>query len=180
MSRETTRAGAGQISAFARDASQFLTFVLGAEEYGIDILRVQELRGYSPITSLPNTPPHIKGVMNLRGAVVPIVDLRAKFGMPQTEYNKFTVIILVMVGARVCGLIVDAVSDVLNVDRSEIEPPPLLEGGVDTSFMTGMAKAGDRLILLLDIDRVIGTAEVVGLARTEASATTRPQEREHA
>jgi purine-binding chemotaxis protein CheW len=144
---------------------QFLTFVLGAEEYGIDILKVQEIRGYSAITAIPNTPAYLKGVMNLRGAVVPILDLRAKFGMPETEYSKFTVIILVSVGTRVVGLIVDAVSDVLNVGRSEIVPPPQLDASVDTSFMTGMAKTAEKLIQLLDIERVIGAADVVSISR---------------
>jgi purine-binding chemotaxis protein CheW len=145
-------------SGFHTDSNQFLTFVLGAEEYGIDILKVQEIRGYSAITAIPNTPAYVKGVMNLRGAVVPVVDLRTKFGMAETEYNKFTVIIVVMVGSRIAGLVVDAVSDVLNVDSSAIEPPPELESGIDASFITGLAKAAEKLILLLDIDRLLGSA----------------------
>jgi purine-binding chemotaxis protein CheW len=147
------------------DGSQFLTFVLGSEEYGLDILRVQEIRGYSAITAIPNTPPYIKGVMNLRGAVVPVLDLRAKFGMPEVEYNKFTVIIVVTVGTRIAGLVVDAVSDVLNIARTEIETPPELETTVDSSFITGLAKAADKLILLLDIERIVGSAEVAALGR---------------
>jgi purine-binding chemotaxis protein CheW len=140
--------------------SQFLSFILGQEEYGIDILKVQEIRGYSAITAIPNTPAFIRGVMNLRGAVVPILDLRARFGLPATEYDKFTVIIVVTVGTRVAGLIVDAVSDVLNVSRSEMEPTPELGAAVDTSFMTGMAKMAERLVLLLDIDRVVSSQDV--------------------
>jgi purine-binding chemotaxis protein CheW len=159
------RAGGAGGSGFSGEGRQFLTFVLGSEEYGIDILRVQEIRGYSAITTIPNTPPYIKGVMNLRGAVVPIVDLRCKFGIAETEYDKFTVIIVVMVGTRIVGLIVDAVSDVLDVKSSEVAPTPEFGTTVDTSFMTGMAKAGERLILLLDIDRVAGTADITGLHR---------------
>ena len=158
---QTPSGGAG----FSPESRQFLTFVLGSEEYAIDILRVQEIRGYSAITAIPNTPAYIKGVMNLRGAVVPVVDLRAKFGMPATEYNKFTVIIVVMLGTRVTGLVVDAVSDVLNINRSDIEPPPELDTTVDLSCITGLAKAGPKLILLLDIERVVAAAEVVALGR---------------
>jgi purine-binding chemotaxis protein CheW len=93
--------------------SQFLTFLLGAEQYGVEILKVQEIRGYSAVTPIPNTPSYVKGVINLHGTVVPVVDLRAKFSMATAEYNKFTVIIVVTVGAKVTGLVVDAASDVL-------------------------------------------------------------------
>jgi purine-binding chemotaxis protein CheW len=150
---------------FHAGQSQFLTFILGSEEYGIDILKVQEIRGYTSVTAIPNTPDYIKGVMNLRGAVVPVVDLRTKFGLPETEYNKFTVIIVVMVGKRIAGLVVDAVSDVLNIGRAEIEPPPELESGVDASFITGLAKAAEKLILLLDIERLMGATDVGALTQ---------------
>jgi purine-binding chemotaxis protein CheW len=150
---------------FVAEGGQFLSFVLGAEEYAIDILRVQEIRGYSTITAIPNTPSYIKGVMNLRGAVVPVVDLRAKFGMPEIAYNKFTVIIVVTVGTRIAGLVVDAVSDVLNIARAEIERTPDFDTTVDTSFMTGLAKSGEKLVLLLDVERVMGAADLAGLAR---------------
>jgi purine-binding chemotaxis protein CheW len=144
----------------AGSGNQYLSFVLGKEEYGIDILKVQEIRGYSAITAIPNTPAYIRGVINLRGAVVPIVDLRAKFGLAATEYDKFTVIIVVTIGTRVAGLVVDAVSDVLNVSRSDVEPTPEFGAAVDTSFITGMAKVADKLVLLLDIDRVVASADV--------------------
>src|SRR5262245_63684784 len=103
------------LSGFTADGNQFLTFRLQEEEYGIEILRVQEIKGFSRITPIPNTPSYIKGAMNLRGTVVPIVDLRCKFGMPEAEYNQFTVIIVVTVGKKIVGLVVDAVSDVLNI-----------------------------------------------------------------
>ncbi len=144
------------VSGFTADGNQFLTFTLGAEEYGIEILKVQEIKGYSSFTPIPNAPAYIKGVMNLRGTVVPVVDLRTKFAMSEAEYNQFTVVIVVTVGTRVFGLVVDAVSDVLNIPHEAIESTPELGTGVDTSFMTGMAKAGDKLIALLNIDRVIG------------------------
>ncbi len=142
----------------AADGSQFLTFRLEDEEYGLEILRVQEIKGYSKITPLPNTPREIKGVMNLRGSVVPIIDLRTRFGLRAAEYTRFTVIIVVTAGAKITGLVVDAVSDVLNVASRELVPPPDLGAGVDTSFLTGIARAGDRLVSLLDVDRLIDFA----------------------
>ena len=116
------------------DGGQFLTFQLQDEEYGLEILRVQEIKGYSKVTPLPNTPPEVKGVMNLRGTVVPIIDLRTRFGLASAEYTRFTVIIVVTVGAKVAGLVVDAVSDVLNVEAKEMVPTPDLGAGVDTTF----------------------------------------------
>src|SRR5512142_2514663 len=115
---------ADQQAAGGIGASQYLTFSLGAEEYGLEILRVQEIKGYSAITPIPNTPHHVKGVMNLRGTVVPVVDLRTKFSLASVEYNKFTVIIIVTVAAKTIGLIVDAVSDVLEIPASGIRPAP--------------------------------------------------------
>lgn len=146
---------AGDPSGLSADGSQFLTFQLEDEEYGLEILRVQEIKGYSKITPLPNTPPEVKGVMNLRGAVVPIIDLRTRFGLRQAEYTRFTVIIVVTVRSKVVGLVVDAVSDVLNVGVQEVVPAPDLGAGVDTSFMTGMARTGERLITLLNVDRLV-------------------------
>lgn len=145
------------ITGFAADGNQYLTFRLADEEYGLEILRVQEIKGYSRITPLPNTPVEIKGVMNLRGTVVPIIDLRARFGLQQTDYDRFTVIIVVTIGTKIVGLVVDAVSDVLNVGQNEMAPAPDLGAGVDTSFMKGMARTGDRLITLLNVDRLVGT-----------------------
>jgi purine-binding chemotaxis protein CheW len=151
---------------FATDGSQYLTFILGHEEYGVEILKVQEIKGYSTITPIPNTPPHVRGVMNLRGTIVPVVDLRRKFAMAEADYTRFTVIIVVAVGAKVVGLIVDAVSDVLNIPQSDIQPAPDFGSQVDAHFISGMARAGDRLIVLLDIAKVLGTEDlaVVGSA----------------
>src|SRR5690606_24620165 len=131
---------------FAADGNQFLTFTLQNEEYAIDILRVQEIKGFSKITPIPNTPRYIRGVMNHRGTVVPIVDLRTRFGMEETEYNQFAVIIVVNVGSKVVGLVVDTVSDVLNFNTSDVDEPPQLGAGVDTSFITGMAKVDEKLV----------------------------------
>lgn len=147
----------------AAATSQFLTFVLGAEQYGVEILKVQEIKGYSAVTPIPNTPPHIKGVINLRGTVVPVVDLRARFCMETIEYNKFTVIILLSVGRKVIGLVVDAVSDVLDIAAADMRPAPDLGSRVDTRFITGMAAIGDRMTVLLDIDRLLSEDETVAL-----------------
>ncbi len=149
-------AGTAALEAGARTGSQCLSFRLGEEEYGIDILRVQEIKGYSNITRIPNTPPHIKGVINLRGAVVPVVDLRAKFSMPLLDYTKFTVIILVAVASKTMGLIVDAVSDVLDVNEKDIQAPPELGVSVDTRFLRGMTTVSERLVAVLDVDRLLG------------------------
>ncbi|MFM7230873.1 MAG: chemotaxis protein CheW [bacterium] len=139
---------------------QFLTFCLGQEEYGIEILDVQEIKGYSPVTPIPNAPSHVKGLMNLRGAVVPVVDLRARFGMAAQDYTPFTVIIVVKVGHKVVGLIVDAVSDVLDVNADQLEATPDCGAAVDTSFLTGIAHSGERLIGLLQVERVAGVGAI--------------------
>ncbi len=151
-----------QIS-FATDGSQYLTFRLGEEEYGVEILKVQEIKGYSAITPIPNTPVYLKGVMNLRGTIVPVVDLRAKFTMAAAQYNQFTVIIVLTVGTKVMGLVVDAVSDVLNIPHTDIQATPDFGAQVDARFISGMAKAGEKLVVLLDIDKVLGGEELAAV-----------------
>ncbi|HSB67714.1 MAG TPA: chemotaxis protein CheW [Candidatus Methylomirabilis sp.] len=151
-------------------AHQFLTFALGQEEYGVEILKIQEIKGYSAITPLPNTPPYVKGVLNLRGTIVPIVDLRKKFGLPEVEHNQFTVIVVVQVQGKIMGFIVDGVSDVLSVTGADIQPTPDLHGQVDTSFLNGLAKAGEKLVILLDIDKVLTAGEAVAAAQAAAEA----------
>jgi purine-binding chemotaxis protein CheW len=156
-------ASTSQLS-FASDGSQYLTFRVGQEEYGVDILKVQEIKGYSAITPIPNTPPYLKGVMNLRGTVVPVADLRAKFAMAEAHYDQFTVIIVLTVGAKVMGLVVDAVSDVLNIPHADIQPPPDFGAQVDARYINGMAKAGEKLVVLLDIDRLLGADDALAAA----------------
>jgi purine-binding chemotaxis protein CheW len=151
-------------------ASQFLTFSLGQEEYGIELLKVQEIKGYSAITPIPNTPPHIKGVMNLRGAVIPIVDLRIRFGMEAIEYTKFHVIIVINVGTKVMGLLVDAVSDVLNVGAEDIRPAPDFGAHADTRFISGMASTGDKMAVLLDLDTLLSEADLAVSAEVNSDA----------
>jgi purine-binding chemotaxis protein CheW len=143
--------------------AQFLTFTLGQEEYGVEILKIQEIKGYSAITPLPNAPAYVKGVLNLRGTIVPIVDLRQKFGMPEAAYTKFTVIVVVQVLGNILGFVVDAVSDVLSVPQDAIQPTPDLHGQVDVSCFTGLAQTGEKLVLLLDIDRVLDGAAAASL-----------------
>lgn len=142
-------------AAYTANLQQYLSFALGDEQYGIEILKVQEIRGYSGITPIPNTPRHIRGVMNLRGTVVPVVDLRAKFSLETRQYDKFSVIIVVTVGSRIIGLTVDAVSDVLDIPQGEIRPTPDLGHSDNTRFISGMANIGERLVVLLDIDTLL-------------------------
>ena len=140
-------------------ATQFLTFVLDDEEFGVEILQVQEIKGYTAISPIPNAPPYVKGLMNLRGTVVPVVDLRCRFGMPRRDYTKFTVVIVVRVRERVVGMLVDGVSEVLDVAAANLGPPPALGAGVDTSFLSAVARNGERLITILDIERTLGFAD---------------------
>jgi purine-binding chemotaxis protein CheW len=135
---------------------QFLTFTLQNEEYGIEILKVQEIKGVTKITPIPNAPPFVRGVMNLRGTVVPVVDLRSRFSMDARDYDRFTVIIVVNIGEKVVGLVVDTVSDVLNIPNDAIANPPELASVGETSYITGMGKLGERIVMLLDIARLVG------------------------
>ena len=144
---------------------QYLTFTLGTEEYGVDILTVQEIKGFSAITPIPNTPAHIKGVMNLRGTITPVVDLRVKFGLPDAAYNQFTVIIVVTVCEKVMGLVVDAVSDVLTIPTADVQEAPDLGTHVDTRFISGMAKASDKLVVLLNLETMLSDQELATIEK---------------
>ena len=139
---------------------QVLTFTLGAETYGVDILRVQEIRGYSPVTRIPQAPSHVLGVLNLRGSIVPIIDLRMRFNLDQAEYTAITVIIVLSVessgGRRDIGVVVDGVSDVIDMTKTQIKPAPDLGGQINTEFIRGLAAVSDHMVMLLDIDRLIG------------------------
>lgn len=154
----------------AATGGQFLTFNLGEETFGLEILRVQELKAYSTITPIPNAPPHVIGLMNLRGAVIPIIDLRRKFGMPAVAYTKFTVIIVVTVGPKVIGLMVDAVSDVLDLQASQIAPPPEFDASVDVSYLTGLGTAGEQLVTLLDVDKLVALSAQADTSAAAAGA----------
>ena len=151
------------------DGNQFLTFNLGEELYGVDILRVQEIKGYTTVTKIPNTPSHIKGVLNLRGTIVPIVELRTKFGMPTIDYTAFTVIIVVVVRDKIMGLVVDAVSDVLDIGQKDIQAPPQFGANVDVRFLNGIGKSGDKLVALLDMDSLLISNDMPDTSSAEAA-----------
>jgi purine-binding chemotaxis protein CheW len=136
-----------------------LTFQLGGEEYGIDILAVQEIRGYVPVTHLANMPAFIKGVVNLRSHIVPIFDLRVKFNLEKVEYNETTVVIIVHTAERVVGLVVDSVSDVVTLEPKQVKPSPNFGAAVDTAYLQGIATVDDRLMILLDINRLLSGAD---------------------
>lgn len=159
---ETAKRELHQQIGLATDGSQFLTFQLGEEIYGVDILHVQEIKGYTAITKIPNTPAHIKGVLNLRGTIVPIIDLRTKFGLPTIDCTAFTVIIVVIVRGKVIGLMVDSVSDVLNIDKKDIQPPPQFGAKVDVSFMNGIGQSGEKLLTLLNVDQLSTDSDITG------------------
>ncbi len=139
-------------------ALQFLTFRIGAEEYGIDILKVQEIRSYEAPTRIAHSPHFVKGVVNLRGVIVPIVDMRIRLGC-DAEINAFTVVIVLNVVGRVVGMVVDSVSDVLEMARSTIRPAPEVGSSIDTRFVTGLGNVNDRLLILLDIEAMIASPD---------------------
>lgn len=151
------------------DVTQQLTFNLGEEQYGVDILRVKEIKGYTEVTRLPNIPEFVKGVLNLRGTIVPIVSLRKKFGMEEIDYTMFTVIVVVVVKDRIMGMIVDSVEEVLSLASTDVKPPPEFGMNVNISFIRCIGTAGDRLVTLLDIDRVLSAEETVQLANISES-----------
>ncbi|MGA7118910.1 MAG: chemotaxis protein CheW [Polyangiaceae bacterium] len=140
----------------SQESTQYLSFSLAGEEYAVEILRVQEIRGICPITPLPQTPSHVRGVMNLRGAVVPVIDLRLALGLPETAYGKFTVIVVLSVRGRTIGFVVDSVSDVLSLDASSMEGAPDLGSRIDENLVRGIARTQDRFVMLLDVERVSG------------------------
>lgn len=148
----------------AATGSQFLTFIVAGEEYGVDILKVQEIKGWTPVTRIPNTPPHVQGVLNLRGTIVPIIDMRMRFNMDKAEYTALTVIIVLSVhtqwGDRVIGVVVDAVSDVLDVKAEEIKPAPDFGTAVNIEFISGLAAVNEHMVMLLDIDRLLTQDEL--------------------
>ena len=145
-------------------AREFLSFKLGAEEYGIEILKVQEIRGYEAPTRIANVPSHIKGVVNLRGVIVPIVDMRIRFSLDDVQYNGFTVSIILNIAGRTVGMVVDSVSDVLELSGGDIKPAPQFNGAIDAHFITGLGtvKQGDteRMLILVDIEALLSGADM--------------------
>jgi purine-binding chemotaxis protein CheW len=152
------------------NAREMLVFKLGSEEYGVDILKVQEIRGYEKVTPIPRSPDYLKGVVNLRGTIVPVIDLRVKFAMPDPTYDSFTVVIVMRIAGRIIGAVVDAVSDVVRLAENEIREAPKLGAMVDSSYLTGVATQGSRMILALDIEKLLSTAEMNLLGEAAAAA----------
>jgi len=156
--RNVAQAAAATASQGARE---YLSFKLGAEEYGIDILKVQEIRGYENPTRIANAAHFIKGVVNLRGVIVPIVDMRLRFGLSDVQYNSFTVVIILNIANRTVGMVVDSVSDVLTLPADSIRPPPEFASATfDTKYITGLGTVDDRMLIMLDIERLMTGADM--------------------
>lgn len=136
-------------------AREYLTFRLDQEEYGIDILKVQEIRGYEKPTRIANAPEFIKGVVNLRGTIVPIVDMRLKFNCAKAEYNDFTVVIILNLRSRIVGIVVDSVSDVMELPPDSVKAAPEIDSVIDSSAVMGLGSVGDRMLILLDIEKLM-------------------------
>ena len=147
-------------AAAAEATREVLVFVLGAEEYGVDILKVQEIRGCEKVTTIPAAPAFLKGVVNLRGTIVPVVDLRTKFGLPVPADDSHAVVVVLRITNRVIGAVVDGVSDVVRLTHSDVKPAPELGSVVDASFIAGVATKGGRMILLVDIEKLLSTGEL--------------------
>lgn len=174
MSTEQTQAMTDIAGKDLSDISsqQYLTFILAGEEYGVDILRVQEIKGWDNATEIPNTPKYVRGVINLRGTVVPVIDMRTRFDMDAIEYSKTTVVIVLKVYGRdnterTMGFVVDAVSEVYDLPVTELKDPPDFGSSVSTDFIKGMATVDEKMLILLDIDHLVDADEVSSLSQSE-------------
>ena len=139
---------------------EFLAFTLGREEYGIDILKVQEIRGYETVTRIANAPEFIKGVVNLRGIIVPIVDMRIKFHLGDASYDQFTVVIILNIAGRIVGMVVDSVSDVTTLSGEQIKPAPQMQSALGSDYLIGLGTVDERMLILIDIDRLMSSADM--------------------
>jgi len=171
---EETKTADALNASLTNEAGKYLTFKLANEEYGLEILKVREIIGLMNITAVPQMPHYMKGVINLRGKVIPVIDLRLKFGLPEAEHTELTCIIVVDVGREI-GILVDTVSEVLDVAGENIDPAPDLNAAVDTSFILGMGKVGEEVKILLEIDKVLGNSELndIGTVVEEAQGSTK-------
>lgn len=149
---------------------EFLTFRLGDEEYGVDILKVQEIRGYDTVTKIPDAPEYVKGVINLRGTIMPVVDLRLRFRLGEPRYDEFTVMIILHLDSRKVGMVVDSVSDVLNLRESQMLPPPDFGGHLNANSIRGLGSAGERLVILIDIERFMASEDMALSTAAPAAA----------
>jgi purine-binding chemotaxis protein CheW len=161
---DTKQGLSAEVGIASGEDSQFLTFFMAGEEYGVDILCVQEIRGWETATPIPNAPPNIKGVINLRGTIVPLIDLRQCFNLESIEYTAITVVIVLKVetekGSRIMGIVVDAVSDVYNLSVADMKPAPDLGDSVDTSYIRGLVSVSERMVILLEINRLLNMEEL--------------------
>ncbi len=153
-----------RLDAASVQANEYLTFRLDTEEYGIDILKVQEIRGYDTVTKIAGAPSFIKGVINLRGVIVPIIDLRIKFSLGEARYDEFTVVIILNLAGRIVGAVVDSVSDVLELAPAQIKAVPEFQSMMDADYITGLGSVGDgdeaRMLILVDIDRLMSSEDI--------------------
>lgn len=150
------------------ESLEYLAFTLGKEEYGVSIQKVQELRGYDAVTQIANAPEFIKGVVNLRGTIVPIIDMRIKFNLGTPTYDQFTVVVILNINSRVVGMVVDSVSDVITLTPEQIKPAPEIGGAVDTNYLVGLGTVDERMLILVDIDRLMSSNEM-GLIQQHAA-----------
>ena len=139
---------------------EYLAFTLGREEYGIDILKVQEIRGYETVTRIANAPEFIKGVINLRGIIIPVVDMRIKFNLGTPTYDQFTVVIILNIGGRIMGMVVDSVSDVTTLTPDQIKPAPEMGSAFNSDYLTGLGTVDERMLILIDIDKLMSSSEM--------------------
>jgi purine-binding chemotaxis protein CheW len=161
MNLHTANPGTATSAAAATTSlREFLAFKLGPEEYGIDILRVQEIRSYEEPTRIANAPPFIKGVVNLRGVIVPIVDMRLKFNLESVNYDSFTVVIVLNIGSRVVGMVVDAVSDVITLTPEQLRPVPEFNSAVESDHLLAIGAVQDRMLILVDIEKLMTSPEM--------------------
>ncbi|MFC3116457.1 chemotaxis protein CheW [Cellvibrio fontiphilus] len=158
-------------SSFTNELQEFLTFSLGDEHYAIDILTVKEIRGYESVTKIANAPPFIKGVINLRGDIVPIVDLRIKFNVGQATYDEFTIVIVLHIRNRIVGMVVDGVSDVVGLKKEQLRPPPDFGVAFNSRYLLGLASVNEQMIILVDINELISSDELGLFDTAEATAT---------
>jgi len=154
----------------SEERHELLTFTLGSEEYGIDILKVQEIRGYDAVTTIANAPEFIKGVINLRGIIVPIVDMRIKFKLGNITYDETTVVIILNVANRVLGMVVDGVSDVTSLKPDDIKPAPKFGSSLDAEYLQGLGTADDRMIILVDIEKLMSSRDMELIEETNLSS----------
>lgn len=163
------------VAGTAQDVEQYLTFIMADEEYGVDILSVKEIRNWDSATPIPKSPDHVRGVINLRGTIVPIIDLRQCFGMEAIEYGPLTVVLVLQVtserGKREVGIVVDAVSDVYSLDESQVKPAPDMGATININFIKGLASIDEKMVILLNIDRLLNQEDFTGVSDLHQAVT---------